>query len=117
MKISLEMRVKAEALAEADYQKVLGKTITIQMLSGYNESDDSVDLDGVEIQAVVHPTQSDDLAHWVDEYLDPYWNVEPVAGTPGIEGLRSFWTFGPSYRIVGDEIQAVDNNQSTKHTE
>jgi hypothetical protein len=115
MKMDLKIRLEAESMALADYQKALGKEITVTMITGY-QGDDSVDVDGVLIRVRVIETPENDLCHWVDEYLDPYWNVEPLDTVPLIEGLRSFWTFGPSYRVVDDTtIFSVENNQAVKH--
>ena len=114
--ISLELRAEAERRALEDFNAVVGKELTVRMVSGYNENDDSVDVDGIPIRVTVDNT-SFSLDHWVDEYLDPYWDVTPVGEYPELAGLRSFWTFGPSYRVVDGRVEAVDNNQSVAHVE
>jgi hypothetical protein len=100
----------------------VGKIVTVKMLTAYNQHDDTVEFDGVDVRVLVTITNEEDLCHWVDEYLDPYWNIEPinVEDIPDIAGqgeLRSWWTFGPSYRIIGDAVVTADNNQSVLHQE
>lgn len=105
---------QAEALALADYQKAIGTALTVRMLTGY-KGDDSYDFDSGEYLVRVTDTPEDDLNHWVDEYLDPYWNVEIVGNHPELEGYRSFWTFGPSYQIAEGKVVSAENNQVVSH--
>lgn len=114
--ISPELRAEAERRALEDFNAAVGKEITVQMISGYNDSDDGVDVDGVSIRVRVDSTKNVSLDHWVDEYLDPYWDVTPIGEYPELTGLRSFWTFGPSYRVIDGKVEAVENNQSTPHS-
>lgn len=103
----------AEGKALADYRAALGTIITVKMITGYNDSDDSIDIDGIDARVRVVETPEDDLYHWVDEYLDPYWNVELVEPIAEVAGLRSLWTFGPSYRLTPNHgIVSAENNQS-----
>lgn len=36
-----------------------------------------------------------------DNWLDPYWDVEEVTPHAALVGIRSMWTFGPSYCTDG----------------
>lgn len=114
-KISEQYRIEAEEKAKADFQRAVGTIVTVNMISGYNERDDSEDRDGCNIRVRVCPTVETDITHWVDEYLDPYWNVEPLDNPPELDGLRSFWTFGPSYQVTADGVVSAENNQSLAH--
>lgn len=109
MEISPELRAEAEKRALRDFNAAAGKEITVRSITGYNEQGDSVDVDGVSIRVRVDNTTSS-LAHWVDEFLDPYWVVTPIGEYPELAGLRSFWTYGPSYRVIDGRVEAVDNN-------
>jgi hypothetical protein len=102
-------RREAEDKAKADYQRALGTIVIVKMISGYDENGESVDRDGLEISVRVLPIgNAQDLTHWIDEYLDPYWNVEPIDKVPELTGLRSFWTFGPSYMVTAHGVTAVE---------
>lgn len=92
----------AQAQAMTDYRDAFGSIITVTILSGY-KGDDSYEFDGQEFKVRVLETPEADLCHWVDEFLDPYWNVEPIGTYPALEGHRSFWTFGQSYKVTGTE--------------
>jgi hypothetical protein len=114
-----ELEREAERLAEADFLRVAGKVIITREgsgVTGHNEHGDSVEVFG-EFRVIVDRTSPhDDLHHWNDEFLDPYWNVTPAEDYPELRGLRSFWTFGPSYRIADNQVIpegagiAIDNS-------
>lgn len=97
--------LELESKAVDDYKKALGTVITVTTLSGYNEHDDCIAVDGIPFEVRVLDTPESDLRHWVDEYLDPYWNVEPVKEYAELNPLRSFWTYGPSY-VLAREARA-----------
>lgn len=97
--VKMPSREKAEERAVKDFMKYHGKVIEVTELTGHNDSG-SHDIDfETPIKVRVLDTPLDDLKHWNDEYLDPYWNVEPLEDRPELRGLRSFWTFGVSYVI------------------
>lgn len=47
------------------------------------------------------PTDNQSICHWNDEYLDPYWDVEPL--DERLAGLRSTWIDGPSVNALTGE--------------
>ena len=86
--------------AMLDYKTFLGKPVMPTIISGYR-GDDQIDVqvDGKVIVKVVE-TSADDIAHWNDDFLDPYWNIEIIDDPQGLcEGLRSAWIFGRSYQV------------------
>lgn len=93
----------AEARALADFALVNGRIIAVTTVSGYVgdtvDQDDRTAPDGEPFRVRVVATSTDELAHRNDDYLDPYWNVEPADGETRLAGLRSTYTFGRSYRI------------------
>ena len=92
-------RTVAESKALADYNIALGSVITVESFTGYI-GDDSIDVLKPMTCRVIETPESD-LLHWNDEWLDPYWNVEPVGELPEeAKGMRSMWVFGPSYQVV-----------------
>jgi hypothetical protein len=109
--ISDAARKEAEARAQADYDAVVGKTIEIHQITGYDERDNSVEVDGVSIQVRVDSTDPSNLRHWCDEYLDPYWDVTPIGDHPQLAGLRSLWTYGPSYKVVEGAVVAAEGSE------
>lgn len=93
----MNWRTDLETKALEDFRKALGTIVEVQIISGYNEHDDCIAVDGIPVKVRVCSTPESDLLHWVDNFLDPYWNVEPVEQISELAGLRSFWTYGPSY--------------------
>lgn len=95
-------RADLEARAQADFLEAVGTVIEVSWVYGYNDRDDSVEVRCTPPAKVrVLPTPDEDLQHWVDGHLDPYWNVEPAEPDERLDGLRSLWTFGPSYNNTG----------------
>lgn len=92
-----------ESLVLNDYNQILGKEILCTSVHCY------VGVDCIEIsfpqplKFKVTETVESDLFHWNDEWIDPYWNVEPIDNIPevGEEKPRSFWVYGVSYNING----------------
>lgn len=92
-------RYELEQLAIEDYQAALGTVITVSTISGYNDKDDCLAVDGIPFEVRVCATPESDIRHWCDEFLDPYWNVEPVKEYPELANMRSFWTYGKTYLL------------------
>ncbi len=93
-----------KARARADYQNVLGTILRPDWLAGYEEHD-SVDYH-VKGQVAVRivATKDEDVLHFVDDYLDPYWNIEIVNDPAGLTANgRNFWIFGTSYRVEKED--------------
>lgn len=91
-----------EQKALSDFQAHRGLIILADELFASNNQGDSVDvfLDTPLRFRVDKGTPSEDILHWVDEYLDPYWDVTPLdANHAELRGLRSFWVFGPGYNL------------------
>jgi hypothetical protein len=95
-----EARSDAEATAEEDHKRVVGKVVGFKTLMAYNERGDSVDIvmsKGEPFLMVVEAGIKGDLQIWNDDWLDPYWDLRPATPRPELDGLRSFWGHGPSY--------------------
>lgn len=94
--------------AEEDYKAALGRVVLVSHLTCYM-GEDSVDLD-VDPPARMRVIQTpvSDLQHRVDQWLDPYWNLELLDYHPKLNGARSFWTFGKSYNLNG-EVEPTSN--------
>lgn len=91
-----------EARALDDYQRALGTVVEVLWVTGYpvGKHGDSVDVAGP-FRVRVLPTSQVDIEHWNDEWLDPYWNIEPAQHYPELDGLTSLWAFGTSYSLDG----------------
>jgi hypothetical protein len=99
MTLIADQRRELEAQALKDYHEAFGTIMTVRSLTGYQD-DGSYDFDGPEYRVRVVDTPENDLYHWCDEYLDPYWNVELVEPMPDeLKGYRNFWTYGQSYKV------------------
>ena len=97
---NLALMGEAEARADADFAAVVGTEIEVEWIYGIMTSTIfSVDLHGP-WRVRVDKTRAEDLHHWNDEFLDPYWDITPVDGYPQLDGIRSFWTHGKSYEVT-----------------
>jgi hypothetical protein len=90
----------ARAAAAADHARVVGTVIDTDWLIGYVGNDSADFRCDPPVKVRVLPTSAEDLAHQVDQWLDPYWDVELAEPVAWLEGVRSFWIFGPSYEIA-----------------
>ena len=96
-----DQRRQYEQLALQDHARHVGKVVMVRELTAYpGTSDDSQDFVFDPPLAVrVLPSSSKEVIHWVDEWLDPYWDVEIVdTAHPNLpDGLEHPWMFGISY--------------------
>jgi hypothetical protein len=90
----VETLEEAEFLAELDYQLHLGCEFKVDYLSFYL-GDDQHEVNGPQTVRL-EKTDRDSRARRIDEYLDPYWDVD------GPDLVRGGWTHGPSYRILAE---------------
>ena len=90
---------EAEAQALRDFRAVVGREVLVEHLMGYPEGEG--DLEDLYERVVVRvlPTQECDLLRWNEPggFLDPYWDVEVVEGSPEAKSLRSTFIYGPSW--------------------
>jgi hypothetical protein len=92
-----------EAQADQDFADHVGKVILARVVTGYNDKDDSVEVFcNPPARMRVCKTRREDIHHWNDEFLDPYWDVEEVGAHPALVGIRSMWVFGRSYSTGGE---------------
>ena len=101
-------REELEEQARKDHAEHVGKVLTVKNIQGYigDESGDFCCNPPAKVRVLpcAHP---EDLEHWVDEWLDPYWDVELVEPHPQLEGARSFWIYGISYNAKTGEKSPV----------
>jgi len=96
-------REQIEAQAWDDYSLLLGDTILVTQIDSYRDNDHVViDLDPP-VRCTVLPTPEADVVRWLDEWLDPYWNVQPLEQRPELAGTRGWWVYGPSYNLTTGE--------------
>jgi hypothetical protein len=98
----LRFREDAEAQALLDFDQAKGQIIEVETVTGYvGNSHDQTDRtapNSVPFRVRVIDTSPEEVKHWNDDWLDPYWNVEPAEGETRLADLRSIYTFGHSYR-------------------
>lgn len=98
---------EAEQKAILDHMGAVGTIIRPEWIYGYEgDTDNSIDIHANGRVAVrVEPCGfPDDIRHWNDDWLDPYWDVAIVDDPDGIcANVRSPWTFGPSYNVKTGE--------------
>ena len=100
--------IQADRTALALFDEVRGRIALVTHLMGYI-GDDSRDFYTTEDNPfrvlIREDTREDDVLHQVDEFIDPYWDVELLNKHPEVPSdARSFWVFGPSIKIVPDVI-------------
>jgi hypothetical protein len=88
---------EAVALAQADHAAKVGAVLTVDFLVGYIGDTDVQTEHYGPTQVRVLPTATEDLKHSVDDWLDPYWDVEVLDASLN---LRSAWIYGPSYQFA-----------------
>jgi hypothetical protein len=103
-------RKALEEMALGDHRKALGTVVESEWIRGFI-GDDSKEISCGEkdkpFKVLVLDTREEDLRHWTDEILDPYWEVDLAEPHPAIpEGFRSPWVYGPSYELVKEKAAA-----------
>lgn len=88
--------------ADLDFKACVGRVVETTFVNGYdlgtNDQNDHVTGAGEPPYRVVVVGCDDMNSQWCDEDLDPKWDVRPAPDETRLDGLRSLWTFGPSYR-------------------
>lgn len=89
-----------EEEARRDYRAVLGQCLYVNELIGY-VGDDSKDFDFISpVLVKVIETSEDDIVRWMDDWLDPIWNIEIVSAPQELpKNLGSTWIHGKSYNL------------------
>lgn len=99
----LEITNSLEIKAQRDFDAHKGRILLVNVVTGYNSADDSVDilLNPPARMRVCLKINNEDLQHWVDNWLDPYWDVDLIGEHPALADIRSMWVYGPSYCTDG----------------
>lgn len=91
-------RRDAEQRAAFDLSMVAGRFVYVSHVDGYMADDPDVRWLAFDPPIPVKVVTGN-INHWVDEYLDPHWDLD-VRSHPGLDGMRSAWCYGRSYRVV-----------------
>jgi len=96
--------IRREVLA--DYEAVKWRILLVRELTGYVD-DDSVDFTlHTPARVRVMDTSEEELLHRVDDWIDPYWNLDLLKLHPEIPGTAtSLYMFGTSYNVATGEMQ------------
>lgn len=90
------------AEADMDFKSCVGRIVEVRFVNGYllgtNTQNDLVVGHDEDPYRVVVCGADDLTSQWTDEDLDPKWDVRPAPDETRLDGMRSLWTFGPSYR-------------------
>jgi hypothetical protein len=94
----------AEAVrrAHADFESARGQIIPVLWVMGYDDHDNSVERGadpGNPFKVRADATNQSSIEHFNDEYLDPYWDITIIEPRPELDGIRSCWMWGKSYRV------------------
>ena len=93
------------ALVRADYEAVRGKVFLATYVHGYRDGNgDSID-GQLSHPATVRVVESNDLARWMDGFIDPLWSVELVEPHPELSGAHGLYVYGTSYGLDGTTNQ------------
>ena len=104
---------EVEAKARAEYEAHLGKEVEVKAITCYaNFSTFDIALDPP-AKVRVEKTRTEDVLRWMDEHLDPVWDVTLLQPHPQLENMESFWIYATSYTLdgstsPGDVIPAGD---------
>lgn len=101
-----------EQAAVADYTRLLGKVVPVFHISGYI-GEDSTDLSCSGVVVRILPSPLEQVAgRWMDEWLDPIYEVELVERGNLPEGFRSPWIYGTSRSLTGltDGSDLIEEN-------
>jgi len=102
------MATNYENKAINDYRALLGKTVLLSRVSGYKGTDsEEVQLKSPK-EFKICETNIDDVLHYNDSWIDPYYNVEPLGDYPELQEMRSFWCFGKGYNTETGEVSSGD---------
>lgn len=102
------LQAEMEAKALADYKAHEGRVLLVSTLTGYvGESGQAVTVHcdppaRVRVnRGIDKRRKSEDLRHWCDNWLDPYWDVTLIERHPALEDARGLWVFGTAYCTDG----------------
>lgn len=98
-----KIQLDLEQRALVDFKQHCGKILLAEIVTGYDARGNSLDIvcDPPARVRVYKTTSHEDLQHWNDNWLDPYWDLELVTPHPALDGISSLWTFGLSYCTDG----------------
>lgn len=93
-----------EAKARADYASHLGKEVYVKAISGWLGHAKTLDI-VLDPPALVKVGETDDgdVARWMDDWLDPVFDVTLVQPHPQLKDMEAFWIYGTSYHADGTE--------------
>lgn len=94
-----------ENRALEDYRKLVGKALYVEHVIGYTNRDFSEDVFGNFI-VQIEETDERDILRWVDDWLDPVYNV--IVLYPKDVCVRLCWIMGRSYNQDGVRTQPGD---------
>ena len=103
---------EAEAVIRDEFAQVMGRVILVKDLEGYvgDAESQSLTLTTPVAVRVTGPSKPQDgLYHYVDEWLDPYWDIKVLEPHPEIpEGFRSSYMYGHSINTDNGERAMAD---------
>lgn len=96
------MKTRDELSNEAwhDYHMVLDSVIEVHTIDAKRDEDHVVIALDPPLKARVVTTTEYEVVRWLNEWLDPVWNVLPLEQRPELAGTTSWWVFGPSYNVM-----------------
>jgi hypothetical protein len=110
-----DMTAQAQAKAKADYDELIGKVILVGTIDGYMNEIDQVVID-LDPPAVMRIVPYDDVSRpshvdgrWMDDVLDPVYDVELLEPHPQLEGVRSMWIYGRSWTEKAEPTGSIDH--------
>lgn len=88
---------EAEERAHAEHKAYEGRLIRVVDIQAYLL--DTCDYCDVSAECVVQVRSRQEAdPHWVDEWLDPYWDVD-IVEHPQKDNIEHAWIYGRSYRV------------------
>ncbi len=99
-----------EKLARLEHQLHVGLVFHVFSVTAFRgDTDEQGDVNfNPPVKMVLLPSGKDDLCHWTDEWMDPFWNFDFLPGDPLKARWRSCYTFGPTHSLDGTSHEASE---------
>jgi len=105
--ITVRTEAEAESRAVAEAELYEGRFLLVVEMTGYLlDVHDYCEIQGEALVRVRTSHRVNDIQHWNDEHLDPYWDVE-VIDHPRKANIEHAWIYGRTY-VVDETLSPME---------